>query len=355
MKTLDEIAGLNCRYMTFMGGKYFLYPKWKDLLAEAAKRKITTNIISNGWMVNEDVVDFMKTANLDGLGISIDGGTAQTHDYIRQVPGMFDRAFRAVDAANRKQLAIGAITTINKLNITELKQLRDLLLQHNTYLWQLQHASLFGRMKEELSLDDFEYYISGLFIAQTKILYEKQMRIRGMHCCGYYSKTIPQHAAKKYWTGCLAGHHALGIRSDGKVFGCLSLYDDKYIEGDLNEKSLTDIIADKNFCSWNKRFEKFKHRTGVCTDCPYAFLCLSGCTSFSHDQAPKCYHAIEDYYAKHLPANPFETLFKSITNGHMDKQGQFFLSDGTLLTFLVIDKLNIADRYKDILRLIALS
>lgn len=102
--------------MTFIGGEYFLYPKWKDLLAEAAKRKITTNIISNGWMVNEDVVDFMKTANFDGLGISIDGGTAQTHDYIRQVPGMFDRAFRAVDAANQKRLAIGAIFLKRCLN-----------------------------------------------------------------------------------------------------------------------------------------------------------------------------------------------------------------------------------------------
>jgi radical SAM domain protein len=116
LKTLDEISGHNCRYMTFIGGEYFLYPKWKDLLAEAAKRKITTNIISNGWMVNEDVVDFMKTANFDGLGISIDGGTAQTHDYIRQVPGMFDRAFRAVDAANRKRLAIGAIFLKRCLN-----------------------------------------------------------------------------------------------------------------------------------------------------------------------------------------------------------------------------------------------
>ena len=51
-----------------------------------------------------------------GLGISIDGGTAQTHDYIRQVPGMFDRAFRAVDAANRKRLAIGAIFLKRCLN-----------------------------------------------------------------------------------------------------------------------------------------------------------------------------------------------------------------------------------------------
>lgn len=75
--------------MTFIGGEYFLYPKWKDLLAEAAKRKITTNIISNGWMVNEDVVDFMKTANFDGLGISIDGGTAQTHDYRSEEENVF--------------------------------------------------------------------------------------------------------------------------------------------------------------------------------------------------------------------------------------------------------------------------
>ena len=142
----------------------------------------------------------------------------------------------------KKDINFGAITTIHKQNISELKAIRQLLLQNKFSTWQLQHASIFGRMKEKLSLNDFEYYITGIFCAQSKILCQNKMHILGMHCMGYYSSTIPQHTANRYWTGCRAGKKTIGIRSDGKVFGCLSLYDDKYIEGDLKENTLKEIL-----------------------------------------------------------------------------------------------------------------
>ena len=346
LSVVRQLVAANCRLLTLIGGEYFLYPKWRDLLGEIAKTPMRFNIVTNGMLLTEKNLDFLMDMKIDAIGVSLDGATAKTHDYIRGVSGCFDKAFDAVKRCRARKIPTTVITTINRLNIGELKELREKLVANKMRSWQLQHSNLLGRMQKELCLDDFGFYIVGLFCAQSMRLYPQDvLDLHAMHCMGYYSKTIPCHVPNKYWKGCFAGRRILGIRSNGDVVGCLSLYDDKYIEGNLKEKSLAEIRGNKCFCQWNHRIRKYKSLTGFCKDCPFGLICIGGCPSFSENQK-HCYYAIEQKYAKMKPETEFERVFQAVTQGHMDKDGHFFPKNEGEITLDWINSLNINEEYK---------
>ena len=349
VRQLDEVG---CGFLTLIGGEYFLYPQWKELLQELAKTKIKTAIVTNALSLNEEKLAFLQKIGLAGIGISIDGATEKTHDYIRGVPGCYKHAWKMVQLATEKKFPVTVITTINKLNIVELKKFRDLMLKHHYKTWQIQHAGLFGRMKEQLAIDEFGYYCLGIFAAQTIRKYQKELKLFCMHCFGYYSKTIPCHVPNRYWSGCMAGRRNLGIRSDGSILGCLSLYDDKYIEGNVKDKLIAEIRKDKCFCSWNHRLKKFKNLQGYCKDCPFGLICLGGCEASTPTQQ-MCYYAIESKWKEHAPKNAVEQILKQLTQGHMDHQGNFYLKDGTKITDDFVNSLGLDDYHKNVLKIIS--
>jgi radical SAM protein with 4Fe4S-binding SPASM domain len=207
-------------------------------------------------------------------------------------------------------------------------------------------------MKKELALDEFGFYCVGIFAAQTIKKYKKQgLNLFCMHNFGYYSNTIPNHVPNKYWSGCFAGRRNLGIRSDGSVLGCLSLYDDKYIEGNVKEKSIAEIRKDNCFCSWNHRLEKFRNLKGYCADCPFGLICLGGCES-SMPTLQMCYYAIEKKWKENTPSNPVDSLLKALTQGKMDKDGNFYLPNQIKLTEDFINTLDLDDYHRDVLKII---
>ncbi|MBP5344224.1 MAG: radical SAM protein [Alphaproteobacteria bacterium] len=349
VKQLDE---LGCGILTLIGGEYFLYPQWKELLTELTKTKIQVGIVTNALALNEEKLDFLKQMNVRVVGISIDGATAATHDHIRGVPGCYENAWKVIRLAKTKKMPVTIITTINKLNIVELKEFRELMIQNNCQAWQLQHANLFGRMQKELAIDDFGYYCTGIFAAQTMRKYTKEkLHLFCMHDFGYYSKTIPNHVPNRYWTGCMAGRKNLGIRSDGSILGCLSLYDDKYVEGNVKEKSISEIRKNSCFCSWNHRLKKFKNLTGVCENCLFGLTCLGGCEASTPTQQ-HCYYAIEKKWKENTPQSPEDKILRTLTQGHMDKEGNFYLKDGTLLTDNFVNTLELDEYHKNILKII---
>lgn len=358
LKICEQLSALKCKRVNLMGGELFLNPHWKEIAKRLSDKKIKVSIITNGILLTKENLDFLKEINVETIGISIDGGLAGTHDSIRQVPGLFDKIFSILPYAKELNIPLSAITTLSKENIYELPILRDKLLNSVFDGWQFQVAAPYGRMKESLLLSTEEFYMASLFCAQTKRRFSGKLQINTMHDFGYYSKTIPLKKGLFSWTGCPAGKKTLGIRSDGKVHGCLSMYDDKFAEGDLRKESLERIFYSKNFCGWNKRFNKCKKLGGFCKECEYGLICLGGCSDISHAAAggvwenPYCWHAVESRYKNLKPENEFERVFKEIVAGSFSPDGYFYLKSGQKADKKFIDSLKLEEQQKNLLKLL---
>src|SRR3989339_220234 len=124
----DQLAEVGCKTVNLIGGELFLRPDWHEIIKRLIQGNVNVSIITNGIALTEDKIDFLADIGIKTLGISIDGGTSETNDHIRQVPGLFDKIFNTMEYVKEKKLDAVAITTLNKLNILELSQLRERLI-----------------------------------------------------------------------------------------------------------------------------------------------------------------------------------------------------------------------------------
>ncbi len=295
-RVIDELSDMGCNVITILGGEPLVHPDWYEISKYVKESDLKLTLISNGLLVNDKNISKIEELNPDTMAISLDGGKAETHDYIRQVKGSHKKALEAIDMLRERNIDTTAITTLSRINFEELPLIRDTLLNKNV-AWQIQIASIVGRFKEEQMLTKEEFYASGLFIASSREKYSyKELPIMGAHCFGYNSKVLPNVNIAP-WKGCPAGMYAIGIQSDGGVKGCLSL-DDSFKEGNIRKSSLSEIWNHPDFADYNRKF-KVEDLNGDCKDCKYGKKCRGGCLSVSTSVTgkkhadPYCYHLIE--------------------------------------------------------------
>ena len=292
-----DIAEINSKEVCFMGGEPFLRKDWFTLGKEVNDLGMKLLIISNGTIFNNDIISKLVQLQPYGVSVSLDGATAQTHDYIRGVNGSFKKLMEFISLSKKAELPVTVITTVNKLNFKELPMIRDFLLGKNI-AWQIQNASPEGRFPRKLTLSKEQFYSLGLFIASVKKEHStKELPVIGARCCGYHSKYIPHLGKSPQWEGCQAGMTTLSIKSNGDVIGCLSI-PDEYIEGNSIEKSISEIWNNPDSFAYNRKFKK-EDLGENCKNCKYGEICGGGCMGMSlsltgkpHND-PYCYYKIE--------------------------------------------------------------
>ncbi len=297
VKVFEELASLNGKLVTFMGGEPFLRKEWYELAKEVKKVGMNLIFMSNGYLINDDVISKIKTLDPHVVAISLDGGTAETHDEIRGLKGSFEKCKEVITKLRNEDLPTTIVSTIHKKNLKELPLIRDLVINRDI-AWQIQIADPIGRFPKELHLSKKEFYSVALFIAHTRQKYSlKQMPITGAHCIGYNSQILPNLTLSPKWTGCQAGITALGIQSNGGVKGCLSLSND-FVQGNVRDKSIIEIWNNPNFSKYNRDFKKESLEEN-CINCKYGKSCKGGCLAVSTSTTgkmhndPYCLYSIE--------------------------------------------------------------
>ena len=275
---IDQLSNLGCEDVIFTGGEPILRNDWFDIAQRVRAYDMNFSLLSNGLLINRENVAKLRSLNPHTVAISIDGANAQTHDSIRGIDGSFKRCIDSLNYLNIAGVPASVVTTANKLNISELPQMRDLLLNRNV-AWQIQIGNPMGRFPREIALSEEEFYAVAMFIASTRKEYSyKEIPITGAHCIGYHSTVLPSITLSP-WTGCDAGVNVLSIQSNGGIKGCLSLPDD-YIEGNVRKDQLAQIWNNKGSFDYNRQFEKC-NLGDDCFYCRHAKNCMGGCMSTS--------------------------------------------------------------------------
>lgn len=344
-----------------LGGEVFLRPDWKKIIERIHYNGTYYSIVTNGIALNREKIKYLKDTGIKNIGISIDAGTADINDHIRGVPGLYNKVFELMDILAEEDMKFTVISTFNRLNIHQADIMLGNMINSPVKVWQTQGAIAHGRMAKDMALNEFEFYILGLFlsIAKKKIP-ENILYIAAGHDQGHFSKVIPQYTVQKVWEGCHAGKYTFGICSNGDIQGCLCMMSaEQFVLGNVKEKTIKEIYNSEDFCCWNHRDEKYKTLKGFCKDCEYAYQCLAGCSSIASaltgtvGENPQCHHRIETEWKNKVPTNDFEYLFKELTSGFVDNNGNVFLASGNMLNNALISKLNLSPAQQKLLSFIA--
>lgn len=287
----EQLAELDCENVALMGGEPFLRKDWFSIGQCIKNLGMSLSIVSNG-IILEKYIEKIFQLKPSVVGISLDG-IKETHEKIRG-KGTFEKAIKAINLLREKGIQITVITAASKLNFKDLPEIKKLFYKKGVN-WQIQLARPFGNFQKEQMLSKEEFYATALFIAKERIENSfKYLLIIGAHCFGYYSKILPRCNFKS----CSAGINNIGITSDGGIVGCLAMNHDKFIEGNIREKSLKEIWENPNNFTYSRKFTK-EQLGSNCKDCKYGPICKGGCNAKSYTLTrkfhndPYCFYAIE--------------------------------------------------------------
>jgi SynChlorMet cassette radical SAM/SPASM protein ScmE len=298
----EELKECSVMSVTLEGGEPFYRGDIEELIEGIVKNRMRFDILSNGTLITDDIAGFLLSTNrCNGVQVSIDGSTADTHDVFRG-EGSFLKALKGIETLKKNNIRVNVRVTIHRKNISDLEKIADLLLDKiGLPGFSTNSASYMGlcrRNSEQVCLTPGErsFAMKTLIelnkkykgrisasagpLADARAWFEmEQARIEGR-------ENIP---GRGYLTGCGGQNSSLAIRADGVIIPCSQM---SHIElGKINRDSLREVWH--NHPELKKLRERWKiplSQFEFCKGCNYINYCSGNCPALAYSAVGNEYH-----------------------------------------------------------------
>jgi radical SAM enzyme (rSAM/lipoprotein system) len=302
-KILEVLTGIRQRHdpgritVAMAGGEPLLYPGLFELGRQITELGFPWGMVTNGWAWTLDTVASARKAGMRTVTVSLDG-LAETHDWLRGRKGSFERAvgtLRMLVAANWIQ-KVDVVTCVHQRNLTQLDDLRALLIELGVKAWRLFTISPIGRAVDDpdlsLSRDEFRQLMAWIHAQRDN----EGIAIRYSES-GYLGAC--DTLVRNHPFFCRAGINVAGIMVDGSILACPNI-NRRFGQGNIHRDDFCEV--------WEKGYKPFRDRrwmrTGECVDCNEWDLCQGN--SF-HLRDPETNRTLLCYYNEYgLDESPCE-------------------------------------------------
>lgn len=247
------------------GGEPLLRKDLEYVGKELYDREFPWGIVSNGMLLSHERLESLRSAGLHNLTISLDG-LEPTHNWMRNNPLSFKNALNAIRLTSEvSDLNFDVVTCVNRRSLSQLPEIRNLLIGAGVTRWRLFTIFPSGRAAEypefELTKDELDSLMQ--FISATR----KEGRIRASFCCEGFMAGY-EGVVRDYMFDCQAGVSVASILLDGSIGACPSIRAD-YTQGNIYDDDFWDV--------WQNRYQPYRDRnwmrTGPCGDCSFWRYC----------------------------------------------------------------------------------
>jgi len=279
-KILDKLAAAGIGMIDFGGGEPLLRTDIYDILTYAKHLGFYTSLSTNGLLLDNTSVERLKALRVDHVCISLDGAKAETHDYIRQQKGTYERIIKGIRDCTNAGIKTQISTVVMNSNLNEVKDMHTLLESLHVNGWFIYDFVPAGRGKgiqqEVLNPQQRKSLIEYLqeIAPSSKIELKPYPYLITLNSTGgrdiYFYKKYGR--LTEFFKGCLSGRWVCHISSNGDVHPCHLL--PQHL-GNLTQQTFDDIWFDKN----NRVLKELRTREllkGTCGKCHFRNVC-GGC------------------------------------------------------------------------------
>ena len=277
-----QMHELGVQEITLIGGEAYLHDGWLDVIAEIRRLGMTSTMVTGGRGLDADKARAAAKAGLQSVSVSIDGDEA-THDRLRASNGSYAAAIAALRACRDAGIPIALNSQVNRLSMSCLDHLWDVLVREGCHGWQVQLTVPVGRAADEPEVILQPYDLLEVFpklASLKKRCDERGVTMLAGNNIGYfgpYEHVLRSYCRSGYRRSCAAGLTTLGIESNGDIKGCPSLPTDSWVGGNVRDHSLREIW-ERSAPLRHMRDRTSAEAWGYCGECYYRDECRAGCT-----------------------------------------------------------------------------
>lgn len=283
-RIIDQLEEMKVFNLCFLGGEPLMREDFFEILEYASLTKIGITFSTNGTLIDDRVINKLANLRLFDVQVSLDG-LEETHNKIRGVNSSFQMAIQAIKKLIKSGIRVGVSSTINKLNLHELRS----LIQYSISLGATSYKAIpfmpVGRGKKARSLtlshEEMKEYVASL--SKSKKEFRDQIHIYAEETYTWLLEDPPEHLPianhiKNF--SCVAGTSQVVISPTGLVFPCPFLHD--FVAGDLRRETMDQIWNNSKVLTSFRQINR-EVLKGKCKKCPYLPLyCRGGCRAAAY-------------------------------------------------------------------------
>jgi radical SAM protein len=249
-----------------------------ELIDEAHKLGIGISITPAATSaLTREVLVRLKEHGVEGLGLSLDGSTAEHHDSIRGVPGTFDRTMQAIRWAQELEMPLQVNTLAAAETAPDVPAIYELLKPFAVSRWSLFFLISVGRGKvlQPLSPEDGEELMTWIYetsriapfiVATTEAPSYRRVALERMREEGITGEQIKRSGTARGF-GIRDGHGIVFVSNTGDICpaGFLPL-----VTGNVRHDRLADVY--RNAPAFRSLHDPTQFE-GRCGYCEYHALC----------------------------------------------------------------------------------
>lgn len=209
-RALEEFHQLGVMHYVLQGGEPITAPKRLEfILRHCHPDETYINVVSNGWQMTRDRIQWLRDLKVDKITFSLDSGIEEEHDANR-LPGSYKRVMQAIDWVLEEGLltSISTVVTHTSLYSEGFKTAYDFAKSKGIRL-DLQIAEPVGKWdgrKDILMTPEDSAYIKHLQQTSGRVHTGQYMINRDIFCgdCDH----------------CPAGTEFMGLTADGHLLPC---------------------------------------------------------------------------------------------------------------------------------------
>lgn len=269
IKDIEKIydAGVETIKVTWYGGEPLLYPEIiKDMtqriqnIAKERKKDCSFNIITNGYLIVPEIIDFFKEIKISTIQITVDG-SEKVHN-TRRIPlsgePSFERIVNNIFSLTDVGLNVNVRVNLDKENMNEYDKVKEIFSNNNNVLCYpafITQEDTQGAEQRERCIRHDEY---GNYIEKQKI---------------DYNAIDLKKLLKPKVSTCMACHQYSFVYSPkGEVYKCIN---DVCIP-EFALRSVTDEIVDGQKAK-SRYLERDPFTENECDSCVFLPLCYGRC------------------------------------------------------------------------------
>jgi MoaA/NifB/PqqE/SkfB family radical SAM enzyme len=278
-------------HVTLTGGEPFLFKGFEEVF-KAVTKKHTCNIISNGLLLTEEIIELLlSTPNFKVLSISVDDIGNIVRDV---VPDQWLKAEELMRRFSKKRDEHGASTVLDSKTVVLDENANDLFdihkyciekLKCDTHSFMLLKGSPIQYADHMIPIENMMHESKAYVYKKLPIILNELEKVRKYNItmnkkCFLHPKVIELNSAKPLnnldlgfinngshnvsdFKECKAPWESVHINVDGNLFPCMAIK-----MGNVKEQKLTDIISSSVFKEFKDTIRE-KGTVGGCNRCGY--------------------------------------------------------------------------------------
>lgn len=266
---LKQIKDSSFIRVTFTGGEFGLYSKWKEAIECAYQNGLSVAILSNLTQFDDDDLNFISNCNPIFVRTSLYGVDDVMHDSITGIKGSFNKTLNNLIYLKNKGINVSASCSILKKNFSQIMKIKDFLNSFSipvNFDFKLIPSLSNTKLIKDLMIDHKQYKE----LIELGIISESKGHI------------------------CKPGTYRIAVDSFGNIFSCDSL---RVAIGNIKQDLILNVIHGEKM---NYICQKITHfHPEDCEKCLYEKTCFK-CPGIIWNYSPfeNKHHDIHCIYTK---------------------------------------------------------